>query len=123
MSLAVAPAAAQTAPVQPLRTVYAADAVAVAVAPSPAAAAPAPAERGREMPAVSPVAEIVLQANATTHAQATGYDCRVTGATETVRGFDRIAMVKEGFEHMRTLFEIANAKPETSAFGQVDMRA
>lgn len=124
MSLAIAPTAqniaqtiAQTiaAPAQPLRSVYAANAA--AVAPAPAAA---PAERGREAPAASPVAEIVVTAAARTNAAA--YDCRVTGATETVTGFDRVAMVKEGFEHMRALFELANSGEKTPAFTMLDAR-
>ncbi|MGS4947023.1 hypothetical protein ACVDG3_16225 [Meridianimarinicoccus sp. RP-17] len=115
MSLAVAPTAAA---VQPLRSVYAANAAAVAPAQPPAAAAPA--ARGREMPAASHVAEIVVTAAARTNAAA--YDCRVTGATETVTGFDRVAMVKEGFEHMRTLFELANGGERTPAFTMVDAR-
>ena len=115
MSLAVAPTAAVA---QPLRSVYAANAA--AVAPAPAAVAAAPAERGREMPAASPVAEIVVTAAARTNAAA--YDCRVTGATETVTGFDRVAMVKEGFEHMRTLFELANGGEKTPAFTMLDTR-
>lgn len=117
MSIAVAPAANAL----PVRSVYAASAA--AVAPAVQAPAPAtPAERGRDLPPVSPVAEIVLQANATVTGQNAAYDCRVTGATETVRNFDRIAMVKEGFEHMRTLFEIANGGEKTPAFGLLDKR-
>jgi hypothetical protein len=116
MSLVVA-----AAPVQPLRSVYAANAAAVApVAQAPAQ--PAPAARGRDLPPVSPVAEVVLQANATVTGQNAAYDCRVTGATETVRNFDRVAMVKEGLEHMRTLFELANGGDRTPAFTMLDQR-
>lgn len=120
MSIAVAP----TVNALPSRSVYAANAAAVAPAMQAPAqpAAAAPTERGRELPPVSPVAEIVLQANATAQNQAGAYDCRVTGASETVRNFDRVAMVKEGFEHMRTLFEMANAGERTSAFTMVDAR-
>jgi len=119
MSLAITPAAA---PVQPLRSVYAANVAAIApVMQAAAPAAPAaPTERGRDLPAVSPVAEIVLHANAAaSHAV---YDCRVTGATETVRNFDRVAMVKEGFDHMRALFDLANSGETTPAFTMIDAR-
>jgi hypothetical protein len=113
MSLAVAP----TAAAMPLRYVYAANAAAVAPVAAPAADA---AHRGLDVTIMQPVTEIVLQANATAQTQAATYDCRVTGATETVRNFDRVAMVKEGFEHMRNLFETANAGARTSAFTMVD---
>lgn len=58
---------------------------------------------------VSLQTQVIVEANATTRGQAAQYDNRVTGATETVRSFDRIAMVEQGFEHMRKLFELANA--------------
>lgn len=113
--------AAVTAPVAPMlriHNVYTANAATVAPVPTPAAE---PA-RGRDLPAVSPVPRIVLQANATATARNAAYDCRVTGATETVRNFDRVAMVKEGFAHMRTLFDLANGGENTPAFTMLDAR-
>ncbi len=113
MSLAIAPTAQNiAAPAQTLRSVYAANAAAITPTPQPAAA---PAARGHDVPAVSATAETAVRANA-------AYDCRVTGATETVTGFDRVAMVKQGFAHMRALFEIANAGDTAPAFTMLDAR-
>ena len=47
------------------------------------------------------------------------FDCRVTGATETVRNFDRLALVIEGFEHLREIFEGVRAQVRED-FGLAD---
>lgn len=44
------------------------------------------------------------------------YDPRVTGPTQTVASFDRMAMVIEGFEHIREIFE-ANRQQAREDFG------
>ncbi|TDL89457.1 hypothetical protein [Meridianimarinicoccus aquatilis] len=74
-----------------------------------AAQAIAPEHAPMQIEIMSPQTQVILEANATSRIQADQYDSRVLGATETVRSFDRIAMVEKGFEHMRELFEIANA--------------
>ncbi len=44
------------------------------------------------------------------------YDPRMTGATETVTSFDRMARVIEGFEHLREIFA-ANVEQAAEDFG------
>jgi hypothetical protein len=92
-------ARAAVAPVQPAHPAQAA-----VIETRTAGLVPAPA---------SAQIEIVIEANATTRDQAAQYDNRVMGATETVRGFDRIAMVEQGFEHIRELFAMSNPEGET----------
>jgi hypothetical protein len=54
--------------------------------------------------------QVIVRANATARVQAATYDSRIVGASENVRSFDRIALVEKGFDHMRQMFEMANAK-------------
>lgn len=63
----------------------------------------------------SPLTEVIVQANASTQADLARYDNRVTGPTENVRTFDRMANIEEGFDHMREIFANMRAESERSA--------
>jgi len=105
MTIAVA-AAAQIAIAAPLRTAM----PEIAVQPQQ----PAPEMRQET------IREEIAAPNLATAVQArlmAGlYDNRVTGPTQTVASFDRMAMVIEGFEHIREIFE-ANRQQAREDFG------
>ncbi|MEV8468500.1 hypothetical protein AB0T83_17120 [Fluviibacterium sp. DFM31] len=77
----------------------------VAAGPMAAAAKPAAPAVELHQEIVSPMAEIIVQANASTRADNDRYDNRVTGATENVRSFDRMENITKGFEHLREIFQ------------------
>lgn len=103
-SVAPVTSVAQSSAMMQLQTAHAPEA-----SQTDAAQSVAPDYAPMQIEIISPQTQVILEANATSRAQADQYDSRIVGATETVRSFDRIAMVEKGFEHMRELFEIANA--------------
>ena len=104
--MSIAAIAAPKAPVAQAAFAYGqARAVAAAVAPAPRAEPAQRIEIRHEI--VRPGMEAVFTARSADSARC---DCRVTGATETVRNFDRLAMVIEGFEHLREIFEGVRAQ-------------
>lgn len=107
---AIAPAASTAKAAAAMMQVQNAYAAAAAHAAAPKAQPTQHIEMHKEI--VSPQAEIVVQANATAQAQDARYDNRVTGPTENVRSFDRMALVIEGFEHLREIFENVKEQSE-----------
>lgn len=99
--MSLAPVAASKAPVAYAALRTAAVAQAPAVRADPAARLEIRKDFGR------PGMEAVYAARA---AESARFDCRVTGPTETVRSFDRLALVIEGFEHLREIFEGVRAQ-------------
>lgn len=63
----------------------------------------------------SPQTEVIVQANASTQADLDRFDNRVTGPTENVRTFDRMANIEQGFEHLREIFANMQAESERAA--------
>ncbi len=106
--MTIAAVTAPKAPVAQAAFAYGqARAVAAAVAAAPVARTE-PAQRIEiRHEIVRPGMEAVFAARS---AESARFDCRVTGATETVRNFDRLAMVIEGFEHLREIFEGVRAQ-------------
>ena len=107
---AISPAASTTKAAAAMMQVQQAYAAAAARSTAPKTQNVTHIEMRKEI--VSPQAEIVVQANASTRAQEARYDNRVTGPTENVRSFDRMALVIEGFEHLREIFENVKAQTE-----------
>lgn len=104
--MTIAAVTAPKAPVAQAAFAYGqARAVAAAGAPAPRAEPAQRIELRHEI--VRPGMEAVFAARS---AESARFDCRVTGATETVRNFDRLAMVIEGFEHLREIFEGVRAQ-------------
>ena len=102
--MSIAAIAAPKAPVAQAALAYG-QARAVAAAPVARAEAALRVEIRTEI--VRPGAEAAFAARTADSAR---FDCRVTGATETVRNFDRLALVIEGFEHLREIFEGVRAQ-------------
>ena len=96
--MTIAALAAPKAPVAQAAFGYS-QARAVAAAPAPRAEPVSRVEIRQEI--VRPGLEAAVAARC---AESARFDCRVTGATETVRNFDRLALVIEGFEHLREIF-------------------
>ena len=111
--MSIAAIAAPKAPVAQAALAYG-QARAVAAAPVARAEAAPRVEIRTEI--VRPGAEAVFAARTADSAR---FDCRVTGATETVRNFDRLALVIEGFEHLREIFEGVRAQVRED-FGLAD---
>ena len=99
--------ASVTAPKAPVAQAAFAYGQARAVAAAPVVRAEPAARIEIRNEIVRPGAEAVFAARTADSAR---FDCRVTGATETVRNFDRLAMVIEGFEHLREIFEGVRAQ-------------
>lgn len=113
----ISPAASATKAAAAMMQVHKAYAAQPTEAPASVAAKEQPAPIRAEI--TSRQTEVIVQANATGRALAAVYDNRITGATETVRSFDRISMIEKGFEHIRELFAMANPDGQGAEGGEI----